>query len=298
MQFFKRLKAKKFWVEFLMMTFGMGLAAIAVHFFLVPSKLIIGSITGLSIVISHLTGLPLSALTFILNVILLLLAYFLIGKEFGIKTVYTGLVLSPWLWLLEKYCPIQESLMQDTWFDLLCFVVIISFVQTVLFRINASTGGLDIIGKIINKYLHINLGKSVAIGGAIICCSAFLINPFRLVVIGLIGTWINGLVINYFTNGFTSRKRVHIITQDEEKLRNFILNDIDRGVTIYNIEGGFSRKKKHMIETILTNEEFSKLIAFMNKEQINAFTTTDNVNVVYGLWIKKPKLKVKGQSKI
>ena len=88
--------------------------------------------------------------------------------------------------------------MGDPWLDLVCFVLLLSISQAILFNINASTGGLDIIAKIINKYTHFDIGLSVTIGGGIICCTAFLINPFHMVIIGLIGTWINGLVIDYF----------------------------------------------------------------------------------------------------
>ena len=170
------LSTKKFWVELMLMTFGMMVAAAGVHFFLEPSNLIIGSISGLSIVIYRLTSLPVSVVAFAINGFLLILAYLLIGKEFGTKTVYTALILSPWLFLFEKFFPVTESVMGDPWFDLLCFVLIISAVQAVLFKINASTGGLDIIAKIVNKYLHFDIGTSVTVAGAIICCTAFAIN--------------------------------------------------------------------------------------------------------------------------
>ena len=210
------LKTSKFWVELLIMTLGMMVTACAVYYFLVPSKLIIGTISGLSIVISgvseQLFGMPLpvSTVIFVINAILLILAYFLIGKEFGLKTVYTALILGPMISVLETYFPYENfireggaipSIMGDIWFDLCCFVLLLSAAQTVLFRINASTGGLDILAKIVNKYLHFDIGASVSVAGAIICCTAFAINPFHMVVIGLIGTWINGLVIDYFTAG-------------------------------------------------------------------------------------------------
>ena len=212
--FSKAISTKKFWVEWFIMTFGMLIAAIAVHFFLVPSNLIIGSISGLSIVIFRLTGIPVSVISLIINVILLVLAYFLIGKEFGLKTLYTALILSPWLYLLEKIAPVTQSVMGDPWFDLLCFVLLLSATQAVLFKINASTGGLDILAKIVNKYTHVDIGTSVTVAGAVICCTAFFINDFRLVIIGLIGTWINGLVINHFTAGLNMKKRVCIISPE------------------------------------------------------------------------------------
>lgn len=318
---------KKFWVEFLLMTFGMILTAICVHYFLVPSKLIIGTISGLSIVLAEVSQtlfgvhLEVSVMIFIINAILLVLAYFLIGKEFGIKTVYTALILGPFTALLEKYLPYQmvitkfygkqsafydavngwstevtqngkeyvSSLMGDPWFDLVCFVLILSFAQAMLFKINASTGGLDILAKIVNKYLHFDIGASVTVAGTVICLTAFAINPFNIVVIGLIGTWINGLVVDYFTAGLNNRKRVCIISPQYKHIQDFIINDLQRGVTMYDVTGGYSNQKKVEIEALLTKDEFSKLMNHINENGINAFITAGNVSEVYGLWASNKK---------
>ena len=235
------LKTWKFWKELFIMTAGMTIAAAAVYYFLMPSKLVVGSITGLSIVIGKILniagiGIKVSQVIVIINAILLVLAWILIGKEFGAKTVYTALILGPLVDFWEKVLPIerllepgQMSLMNDPWFDLLCFVLILSASQTILFHINASTGGLDILAKIVNKYMHVDIGTSVSVAGAIICCTAFAINPFRLVVIGLIGTWINGLALDYFTAGLNRRKRVCIISSQYERLRKYMIADLERG---------------------------------------------------------------------
>ncbi len=283
------IKTKKFWIEAFIMTFGMLIAAIAVHFFLVPSKLIIGSISGLSIVLFTLTGIPVSVVSLMINSVLLVLAYILIGKEFGLKTVYTALILSPWLFLLETFFPVTTSVMQDPWFDLLCFVVILSASQVVLFRINASTGGLDILAKIVNKYLNIDIGNSVSIAGAAICCTAFFINDFRLVVIGLIGTWINGLILNHFTAGLNQKKRVCIVAKEHKAIQDFIINDIKRGVTLYDVRGGYTNETNVEIETLLARDEFATLMKFLEQNDIKAFITSGNVNEVYGLWNKQKK---------
>ena len=320
---------KKFWVEFLIMTFGMILTAICVHYFLVPSKLIIGTISGLSIVLAEVSQalfgvhLEVSVMIFIINAILLVLAYFLIGKEFGIKTVYTALILGPFTALFEKYLPYQmvitklygeksaffdataasgwspvavqdgvSSLMGDPWFDLVCFVLILSFSQATLFKINASTGGLDILAKIVNKYLHFDIGASVTVAGTIICLTAFAINPFNIVVIGLIGTWINGIVVDYFTAGLNNRKRVCIISPQYKHIQEYIINNLQRGVTMYDVTGGYSNQKKVEIEALLTKDEFAKLMNHINENEINAFITAGNVSEVYGLWAsKKEKTK-------
>ena len=297
---------KKFWVELIIMTVGMIVTACAVYYFLVPSKLIIGTISGLSIVISGICekffGFPLNVSTVILviNAILLVLAYILIDKEFGIKTVYTALILGPLIGVLEKYLPYENfisttseipSIMGDLWLDLCCFVLLLSLAQAVLFKINASTGGLDILAKIVNKYLHFDIGTSVSVAGWIICCTAFMINDARLVIIGLIGTWINGLVVDYFTASFNRRKRVSIISNQHEEIRQFIINDISRGVTIYNVKGGYSGEDKVKLEVLLSTDEFSDLMKYINDNEINAFITAGNVSEVYGLWGDKNRRK-------
>ena len=300
------LGTKKFWVELIIMTLGMVVTACAVYYFLVPSKLIIGTISGLSIVISGVSeklfglALPVSTVIFVINAILLVLAYILIDKEFGIKTVYTALILGPLMRILETYFPYDKyintnaevpSVMGDIWFDLCCFVLLLSAAQAVLFKINASTGGLDILAKIVNKYLHFDIGASVSVAGGIICCTAFAINPFYMVVIGLIGTWINGLVVDYFTAGLNNRKRVCIISGEHERIKNYIVNDLSRGVTLYDVRGGYSGEKKVELEVLLTKDEFSSLMAFINTENINAFITAGNVSEVYGLWGDKNRIK-------
>ncbi len=281
------LKTRKFWFELFIMTFAMGGGALGIHFILVPSKLIIGSISGLSIVIFKLTGIQVSIVAFTINAFLLVLAYILIGKEFGIKTVYTALILSPWLYLLETYFPVSHSLMQDPWLDLICFVSLMSFTQAILFKINASTGGLDILAKIANKYLHVSIGVGVTIAGGAICCTAFAINDFKLVLLGLLGTWLNGLVLNHFTSGLNSRKRICVISRDSDRIKDFIINKLNRGVTLYEVRGGFSSENFMELTAILTKDEFAKLMKFIETNEIKIFMTAGNVEEIYGSWNQK-----------
>ena len=263
----KYLCTWKFWKELFIMTLGMAIAAAAVYYFMMPSKLVLGSISGLSIVISNLfmmMGIPLkvSAVVTAINAILLILAWLLIGKEFGAKTVYTAMILGPLLEFWEKVCPYerlieagQSSVMGDPLLDLICFVLVVSISQTILFSINASTGGLDILAKIVNKYLHFDIGVSVTVAGAIICCTAFAINPFRMVVLGLIGTWMNGLALDYFMASVNKRKRICIVSDRSEEIRAYIVETLERG-------------------------------------DIHAFITAGNVSEVYGMWNKSKRKKV------
>lgn len=298
-------RTRKFWKEWFILTFGMFIAAASVYFFLVPSKLVVGSITGLSIVISGIFAgmgitVKVSVVIFIINAILLVLAYFLIGSEFGIKTAYTALILGPLMELWEFICPYENlidttaavpSVMGDLWFDLICFVLVLSISQTIMFSINASTGGLDILAKIVNKYMHFDIGLCVTIAGVVICCTAFAINPFRMVIIGLIGTWINGLMIDYFTAGLNKRKRICIVSDEYEKIRDYICNTIQRSCTLFNIEKGYTQEKGYEVESILSQDEFAALMAFIKDNDIKAFITAGNVSEVYGLWAKHKKIK-------
>lgn len=174
--------------------------------------------------------------------------------------------------------------MNDPWLDLICFVLMLSISQAILFRINASTGGLDILAKIVNKYLHFDIGTSVTIAGALICCSAFAINPFQMVVIGLIGTWINGIAVDYFTDTLNKRKRVCIISSHHEEIKDYIINGIHRGCSLYHLQGGYSGEDKIEIVTLLTQDEYAKLFNFLSEKKFDHFITAGNVSEIYGNW--------------
>lgn len=297
----------KFWKELIIMTSGMMVCAAAVYYFLVPSKLIIGTISGLSIVLTNIlatmgVNITVGTLVLVINIVLLVLAFLLIDREFGFKTVYTALILGPMIDLWDKIYSWQNiandnlvtgsaSVMGDPWLDLCCFVLLLSASQALMFSINASTGGLDILAKIVNKYLHFDIGASVSVAGAVICCTAFAINPFRMVIIGLIGTWINGLVVDYFTATLNNHKRLCIVSKDYERIRKFIVEDLHRGCTLYEVTGGYSGEKSIELEVLLNKDEFSKIMAWMKSEKIEAFSTAGNVSEVYGYWSSGKKRK-------
>ncbi|MBR8703751.1 YitT family protein [Porphyromonas levii] len=297
------LKTKKFWVELVIMTVAMFIGAAAVYFFLIPSKLIVGSITGLSIVVGKLFPImSVGSWIFVINLILIILSFLLIGCEFGAKTVYTALILGPFINFFESIVEMPRSMfavevagewISNPWFDLLLFILVMSAAQSILFSINASTGGLDIIAKIINKYTGVHLGVSVTIAGGLICATAFFINPPALVFIGLVGTWMNGLILDKFMLGMSSRNRVYITTNEHEKIRSFVVNELDRGLTMREVIGGYSNETKMQIEIILTKDDLRKLVEFIDEEDISAFVTTDTVSEVRGLWNRNKKKKKK-----
>ena len=250
------LSTKKFWMELLVMTVGMFVASSAVHFFQVPSKLVIGSFSGLALVVYQLFPIvSVGTYLLLINIVLLILSFILLGNEFGAKTVYTSLIVGPMVDFLQWLFPMKQSLfavtiagtgqvMLDPWFDLLCFVLVLGLSQSILFSINASTGGLDIVAKIVNKYCHLNLGSSVMVCGCIICSMAILVNDITMVLVGLIGTWLNGLVINYFMEKINQKTRVFIISDDHEKIQQYVINTMRRGLTLHPVYGGARRRSQ------------------------------------------------------
>lgn len=293
----------KFWKELLIQTVGMMVSAAAIYYFMVPSNLVMGNVSGFAIVVSSALAsaginIKVSALVLILNAFLLILSWFLIGSEFGTKTAFTALVLGPMMDLWEKICPYEKlidpsspvhSVMGDLWFDLICYVLVLGASQAIMFSINSSTGGLDIVAKILNKYFNTDIGTAVTVSGIVVCCTAFFVNPFRIVVIGIIGTWINGLIVDHFMATLSRRKRVCIISNEHERIREYIVNNIRRGCSMYEVTGGYSGEKSVEIQSLLTQSEFGTLMKWMRDNNINAFITAGNVSEVYGLWNNKHK---------
>ena len=293
---FAFLSQKKFWIEIVALVAALLVGAAAVYYFLIPWNLILGSISGLAMVICSLLesagiAMKVSVMVLILNAFLLILAYVFLGPEVGLKTIIASLLLGPFMDLWAWICPYDRliepgltSVMGDPIFDLLGFVLLLGASQAFLFRINASTGGLDIVAMIMKKYLHWDIGTSVTVSGVIVCLSSFLVNPFRLVVIGLIGTWFNGIVVDYFTVSLNKRKRVCIISNEYEKIRQYIISTLCRGCSMYEVKGGFKETPGVEIQTILTQGEFASLMEFVRKEDIHAFITAGNCSEIYGLW--------------
>ena len=182
--------------DFLMITVGTVICAAAVFFFLIPSNLTVGSISGLAIILSNLIPLSISVITFILNVGLLLLGFLLIGREFGTKTVYTSVLVPAVLWILERVFPNNQSIMGDPFLDMICFLFVVSIGQTMLFVKNASSGGLDVVAKLLNKFFRMELGKAVSVAGMCVALSSAFLYDAKTVMLSVLGTYLNGIVLD------------------------------------------------------------------------------------------------------
>ena len=260
------------------LTVGVAIIAAAVYFFLVPSHASVSSISGLGIVLSNFIPLPLSAITMILNVVLLIIGFFTCGREFGVKTVYTSVLLPLFLGVFERIFPDFGSMTNSQELDVLCYILVVSVGLSILFNRNASSGGLDIVAKIMNKYLHMDLGKAMSLSGMCVALSAALVYDKKTVVLSLLGTYFNGLVMDHFIFDHNIKRRVCIITKKEEELRQFIIHDLHSGATIYESIGAYNMEKRNEIITIVDKGEYQKLMNYMNREDPKAFITVYTVS--------------------
>ena len=264
--------------EAAILTVAVAIIAAAVYFFLVPSHASVSSISGLGIVLSNFVPLSLSAITMILNVVLLIIGFFTCGREFGAKTVYTSILLPVFIGLFERLFPDIGSLTDSQELDVLCYILVVSVGLSILFNRNASSGGLDIVAKIMNKYLHIELGRAMSLSGMCVALSAALVYDKKTVVLSVLGTYFNGLVLDHFIFDHNIKRRVCIITKKEEELRHFILTDLHSGATVYESYGAYNMEKRREIITIVDKGEYQKLMNFMNREDPQAFITVYTVS--------------------
>ena len=273
----KQINCKEVVWELFTLTAAVAIIAAAVYFFLVPSHASVSSISGLGIILTNFIPLPLSVITMVLNVVLLIIGFITCGREFGTKTVYTSILLPVFIGIFERIFPNIGSLTKTQELDVLCYVLVVSVGLSILFNMNASSGGLDIVAKIMNKYLHIELGKAMSLAGMCVALSAALVYDKKTVVLSVLGTYFNGMVVDHFIFGQNLKRRVCIITKYEEELRNFILHELHSGANIYDAIGAYNLDKRHEIITIVDKNEYQKLMNYINNLDPKAFITVYTV---------------------
>lgn len=264
--------------EFTILTIAVAIIASAVYLFLVPSRTSVSSISGLGIIISHFITSPLSTITMILNIVLLIIGFILCGKEFGIKTLYTSIMLPVFIGIYEFILPNYQSMTNSQELDVLCYILVVSIGLSLLFNRNASSGGLDIVAMIMYKYLRIDLGKAMSISGMCVALSSLLIYDSKSVILSLLGTYFNGIILDNFIFGQKLKRRVCIITQKEEQLRDFIINHLHSGATFYEAIGAYNMEKHNEVITIVDKNEYQKLMNYIHTNDPDAFVTVYTVS--------------------
>ena len=259
--------------DFLIITFGTLIVATSVYFFMLPSHIAVGSGTALAMVASNFIPLPVSTLSLILNVFLLIIGFLLIGKEFGAKTVYCSILMPLYLAVFEWLLPNFQSLTQDPLLDVICYILVVGIGLAILFPRNASSGGLDIVAKILNKYMKIDLGVAMSVSGILVSLTSAFCYDTKTVVISVLGTFFGGILVDYFIFGMNIKRRVCIISPKLDIFVDFILHELHSGATLNEIIGAYDNTPRKEIITIVDNQEYRKLMDFVRKEDPNAFVT-------------------------
>lgn len=266
--------------EFVIMTFATAIIAGAVFFFLIPSHTAVNSVSGLAIVLSNLIPFSISQITLFINIVLLIIGFLTCGHEFGIKTVYTSILLPVLLGVLEKVFPDNQSLTGDMALDVLSYIFTVSIGVSILFSLNASSGGTDILAMILNKYLHMELGRASTIVGVIIAFSAALCYDSKTVILSILGSYFNGVILDEFIFNRNRKRRICITSPKEAEIRKFIIENLHSGATIYEAYGAYRMQKHNEIIVIVDKREYQQLMNYMQKIDPQAFMTIYDVNEV------------------
>ena len=264
--------------DFLIITFGAAIAAAAIFFFMLPSNVAVGSGSALAMVLNNFIPLPVSVLNLIINVILLIIGFILIGSEFGAKTVYTSIMVPVFMGMFELIFPNFESLTQDPLLDVLCYILVVGMAMAILFSRNASSGGLDIVAKIISKYLRIDLGKAVSFSGIAVALTSAICYDTKIVVLSVLGTYFGGMVVDHFIFGLNIKRRVCVISPKLDEIVDYILHDLHSGATLNEITGAYDKTPRKEVITIVDKHEYRKLMDYIRKTDPKAFVTVYSVS--------------------
>ena len=254
-------------------TFATFIVAVAVYFFMMPNNLAIASIAGLAVVLQNFIPLSVATISLIFNVGLLIIGFIFVGREFGGKTVYTSVILPIFVGIFEKLFPKYNGLTGDPFLDMICYIFIVSIGLSLLFNHNASSGGLDIIVKILNKYLHIDKGKAMSIAGMLVSLSAIFAYDTKTVVLSVLGTYLNGIIRDYFLFGTNIKKKVCILSRKNEEIKKYILKNMHSGATLYKVIGAYNNEEHEEVVAIVNKREYGVLMQFIRRTDPDAFVT-------------------------
>ena len=267
--------------DFLLITIGILLVAISVVYFFEPNNIAAGGITGLAIVINHyIPFISIGPLVLIMDVTLFVIALIVIGPKFGAKSIYCSFLLSTSMWVMQKFFPftITNDLMLATIFGTL----IAAAGMAIVFNANASSGGTDIIAKILNKFFHFNIGKSLLMVDFLVTLLGAITFGINIGLYGLLAVIVNGVVIDKIIAGFKVKSEITIISNRNKEISQYILNDLERGCTFIKGVGGFTGKDTSLLYTVLDRSEFIKLKNHISSIDKNAFITVGEVHEVMG----------------
>ncbi len=267
--------------EYTIITVGAALAAAAIYFFMLPSHIAVGSGSALAMVLSNFIPLPVSVISLSINVLLLILGFILIGPEFGAKTVYTTILVPVLLGVFEIFFPNFQSLTEDPLLDMICYLLVVGIGMALLFSCNASSGGLDIVAKIMNKHLKMELGTAISVSGLVVAMTTVFVYDTKTLVLSLLGTYFSGMIVDKFIFGLNIKRRVCILSPEIDKIVEYILHELHSGATLYEGIGAYDGSIRREVVAIVDKNEYRKLMDFVKEVDPKAFVTVYSVNEVH-----------------
>ena len=264
--------------EFAIITVGAAIVAAAVFFFMLPSHVSVGSGAALAMVLSNFIPLSVSTITLIMNIGLLIIGFILIGPEFGGKTVYCAILMPVIMGVFEQIFPNFQSITQDPLLDVICYILVVGVGLSILFSRNASSGGLDIVAKIMNKYLRMDVGKAMSYSGMAVALSSALCYDSKTVVLSLLGTYFGGILVDNFIFGINIKRRVCVISKELDTIVEYVLHTLHSGATLNEIIGAYDKSPKMEMVTIVDKNEYRQLMEYIRKVDPKAFVTVYSVS--------------------
>lgn len=266
--------------DYIIITIGTIIASFAVFFFLTPSHLAVGSISGLAVLIAKFVPMTVGTLLIILNGICLLLSAIFVGKEFTYRTLYPSILLPIVIRILEKIYPNMQSLMDDQFLDMLGYLFLYALGASLLFMNNASSGGLDVITKIMNKYFHMELGTAMSVCGMAVAIPSIFIYDIKTGLLSILGTYFQGIILDHFLFGFSIKKKVCVVSDHIEEIRDYVINVMHSGATFYEATGAFDYRNYKELNIIVNRQEYVTLINLIDKVDPDAFVSVYNVSEI------------------
>lgn len=268
--------------DFGLLTISTLIMAIGIYFFKFPNNFSFGGVTGIAILFAKSSSLSASDIVLIINMLLLFIGFMFLGKEFGIKTAYTSIILSLSLSLLERVCPMSSPLTDEPMLELMFAIALPAVGSAILFNIGASSGGTDIVAMLLKKYTSTNIGKSLFITDLIITLLTALVFDIKTCLFSFAGLMIKSLLIDSFIESFNLCKYFNVVCDDPEVICNFIVNELHRSASIINAQGAFTHANKYMILTVMNRHQAIKLRHFIRENQPSAFMLISNTSEIIG----------------
>ena len=267
-------------IDFILITIGIIIIGTATYFFMVPSNLAIASVSGVAILIGKFVPLSKAILILILNLVLLIISWFFVGREFTIKSIYPSVGLPVVMMILGHYTPNYHGVMNDQFLDMICYLFLCDLGIALMVVRNASSGGLDVLYKMANKYLNIDFGVATSVVGLFISAPAIFIYDPKTGVLSILGTYVTGIIIDHYVFGMTTKLKVCILSKKNDEICEYIINELHSGVTRYEASGGFTGDKFDEINVIVNRNEYAKLMKHLREVDPDAFATVTNIHDV------------------